>query len=166
MLALARYGHTLRFYIRPHFAKRPPVATLKLRFVPVAAARPTGSQKRPYAKWPTLGPGASTVGACRSHPRPTRRRLGTLFAGVAPWHQSVRYAQFSSQWPAASHRVSAPPAPSGCAACPVRPHGAPTYANNAQRCRASPRPPRQRRSPQQFRKLTAAERSLVRAVMP
>ena len=115
MLALARYGHTLRFYIRPHFAKRPPVATLKLRFVPVAAARPTGSQKRPYAKWPTLGPGASTVGACRSHPRPTRRRLGTLFAGVAPWHQSVRFAQcFMSVACGQSPRIS-----------PVRPHGAP-----------------------------------------
>ena len=62
----ARYGHPLRFYIRPHFVKRPPVATLKLRFVPAAAARPAGSQNRPYVKWPSLGPGASAIGACRS----------------------------------------------------------------------------------------------------
>ena len=55
MSARARYGHPLRFYIRPHFVKRPPVASLKLRLVPAAATRPTGSQNRPYAKWPKLG---------------------------------------------------------------------------------------------------------------
>ena len=55
MSARARYGHPLRFYIRPHFVKRPPVAALKLRLVPAAAARPTGLQNRPYAKWPELG---------------------------------------------------------------------------------------------------------------
>ena len=79
MLALARYGHPLRFYIRPHFAKRPPVASLKLRLVPAAATRPTGSQNRPYAKWPKLSR-FFYVSAWHC-PGATRR---VLFSGLRP----------------------------------------------------------------------------------
>lgn len=40
LLAHARYGHPLRFYIMPHCPQCPPVATLKLRLVPVTACAP------------------------------------------------------------------------------------------------------------------------------
>ena len=42
VVAHARYGHPLRFYITPHCPQCPPVAALKLRLVPVTAARPIG----------------------------------------------------------------------------------------------------------------------------
>ena len=45
----------LRVYIRPHCPQCPAVTTLKLRFVLVTAARPSGEGNRPYAKWPPLG---------------------------------------------------------------------------------------------------------------
>lgn len=54
VVALARYGHPLRFYITPHCPQCPPVAALKLRLVPVTAARPSGEGNRRYAKWPSL----------------------------------------------------------------------------------------------------------------
>ena len=74
----SRYSHTLRFYIRPHFGKCRAVVALKLHLVPVTASRPSGCQNRPYAKWPSLGTGASAARASRSLVRPTRGRLGTL----------------------------------------------------------------------------------------
>lgn len=46
----ARYGHTLRFYITPHFAKCSPVAALKLRLVSPTAARPHGFAKQALCK--------------------------------------------------------------------------------------------------------------------
>ena len=54
VVAHARYGHPLRFYITPHCPQCPPVAALKLRLVPVTAARPSGEGNRRYAKWPSL----------------------------------------------------------------------------------------------------------------
>lgn len=42
VVAHARYGHPLRFYITPHCPQCPPVAALKLRLVPVTASRPIG----------------------------------------------------------------------------------------------------------------------------
>ena len=54
VVALARYGHPLRFYITPHCPQCPPVAALKLRLVSVTAARPSGEGNRRYAKWPSL----------------------------------------------------------------------------------------------------------------
>ena len=54
VVAHARYGHPLHFYIMPHCPQCPPVAGLKLRFVPVTAARPSGKGNRRYAKWPSL----------------------------------------------------------------------------------------------------------------
>ena len=50
----ALYGHPLRFYITPHCPQYPAVAALKLRLVPVTAARPSGEGNRRYAKWPSL----------------------------------------------------------------------------------------------------------------
>ena len=64
-------GHTLRFYITPHFAKCQPVATLKLRLVAVTASRPSGFQKRRYAKCPA------------QRGRPGRRPWATV-AGTRP----------------------------------------------------------------------------------
>lgn len=54
VVAHARYGHPLRFYIRPHCPQCPPVAALKLRLVSVTAARPSGEGNRRYVKWPSL----------------------------------------------------------------------------------------------------------------
>ena len=54
VVAHARYGHPLRFYITPHCPQCPPVAALKLRLVPVTASRPSGEGNRRYAKWPSL----------------------------------------------------------------------------------------------------------------
>lgn len=54
VVARARYGHPLRFYITPHCPQCPPVAALKLRLVSVTALRPSGEGNRRYAKWPSL----------------------------------------------------------------------------------------------------------------
>ncbi len=54
VVARARYGHPLRFYITPHCPQCPSVAALKLRLVPVTASRPSGEGNRRYAKWPSL----------------------------------------------------------------------------------------------------------------
>ena len=54
VVALARYGHPLRFYITPHCPQCPPVAALKLRLVPVTASRPSCEGNRRYVKWPSL----------------------------------------------------------------------------------------------------------------
>ena len=56
---------------------------------------------------------------------------GAVFLGVCV-ALFRRCAQFSSQWPAASHHVSAPPTPSGFAACPVCPQGAPNSTSLGQ----------------------------------
>ena len=79
-------SHGAALPLRPHasllhkaaFAKLSAVATLKLRLVPPAAARPRGFANRPYAKWPTLGSGR--VSRQRS-PVATRPRAGAC----APW---------------------------------------------------------------------------------
>ena len=129
--AHARYGHPLRFYIRPHCPQCPAVTALKLRLVPVTAARPVGEGNRPYAKWPTLEavaqPSRFPVSSC-----PTRRRPVALMAVEAPWHWSVASQVFQSV-PAASHHQLAPARPTGasplrgigpCApVCPSAPHG-------------------------------------------
>ncbi len=44
-----------QYYITPHCPQCPPVATLKLRLVPVTASRPSGEGNRRYAKLPSLG---------------------------------------------------------------------------------------------------------------
>ena len=54
VVAHARYGHPLRFYITPHFRKCRAVVPLKLHLVSHTASRPSGFQNRRYAKWPSL----------------------------------------------------------------------------------------------------------------
>ena len=44
-VAFTRYGHPLRFYIRPHFVKWSPVAALKLRLVSSTAGEPSRVHK-------------------------------------------------------------------------------------------------------------------------
>lgn len=57
-----RYGHTLRFYITPHFAKCAPAAALKLRLWLPPLRALTGLQNGRYAKWPSLGFGTPAPG--------------------------------------------------------------------------------------------------------
>jgi hypothetical protein len=89
VVAFACYGHPLRFYITPHCPQCPPVAALKLRLVPVTAARPSGEGNRRYAKWPSL----ESVAQSSALPG----RLHALRAAVcAPlwlsWHRGIGQA--------------------------------------------------------------------------
>lgn len=45
MVLHPRCGHTLRFYITPHFTKYQSVVALKLHLVPGTASRPHGFMK-------------------------------------------------------------------------------------------------------------------------
>ena len=56
-VARARYAHTLRFYITPHFVKWSPVASLKLRLVSSTALRPAGFTKQALCKVACAGLG-------------------------------------------------------------------------------------------------------------
>jgi hypothetical protein len=79
VVAHARYGHPLRFYITPHCPQCPPVAALKLRLVPVTAARPSGEGNRRYAKWPSLESVAqpsALPGRCTPYAPPSARPCG------------------------------------------------------------------------------------------
>ena len=72
----ALYGHPLRFYITPHCPQYPAVAALKLRLVPVTAARPSGEGNRRYAKWPSLESVAqpsALPGRCTPYAPPSAR---------------------------------------------------------------------------------------------
>lgn len=102
-------GHTLRFYIRPHFVKWPPVGR-RLPWCRPPLRALTGPQNRPYAKcsWLERARRSSAL------PRPlrvlravTRHPLGVL----APGFQSGASRRVSGQWPAAMHLVCAPPTP-------------------------------------------------------
>ena len=89
VVAHARYGHPLRFYITPHCPQCPTVAALKLRLVPVTASRPSGEGNRRYAKWPSLESVAQ--------PSALPGRLHALRAAVcAPlwlsWHRGIGQA--------------------------------------------------------------------------
>jgi hypothetical protein len=91
-VAHARCGHPLRFYIRPHFGKCPPVTALKLRFVSPTASRPSGFPKQALCKVTFAGERSHNrqrfpVSAC-----PTRRRLHALVLVVASWHLVRRCA--------------------------------------------------------------------------
>ena len=103
-------GHPLRFYIRPHFAKWPPVAALKLRLVSSTAARPRGFTKQALCKVSFAGSGG----------------------GVAPGHQSgaARTVGVSGLRPCIlCGPPPTPPGPRRCASwaparrLPVRPQG-------------------------------------------
>jgi hypothetical protein len=95
-------------YITPHCPQCPAVAALKLRLVPVTAARPSGEGNRRYAKLPSLG----TVAQPSALPGRIRalRAASWLLCGCCGTVALVRrFAQRSGQWPAASHLVCAPP---------------------------------------------------------
>ena len=111
VVAHARYGHPLRFYITPHFGKCSPVVPLKLHLVSPTASRPHGFPKQALCKVAFAGGGRTAVGASRSHSRPTRRRLRALVVVVALWHQSGAARSVVGHWPAASHVVCAPAHP-------------------------------------------------------
>jgi hypothetical protein len=100
-----RCGHTLRFYIRPHFRKCRPVVSLKLHLVPVTASRPPGFLKRALCKvaYAPAGCGSSAgfssgasrsilvsglrpCAGCQPPPTPGPRR----FAALAPRGLPVR----------------------------------------------------------------------------
>lgn len=110
-VAFARYGHPLRFYITPHFAKCRAVVALKLHLVPHTASRPFGFTKQALCKVAFAGVGRTAVGASRSLARPTRRRLRALVGVPAPGHWSGAARCVAGQWPAASHVVCAPAHP-------------------------------------------------------
>lgn len=84
VVALARYGHPLRFYITPHCPQRPPVAALMLRLVPVTASRPCGCRGTWALVWRCAlcfgqWPAASHLVCAPTHPHGLAR-----FAGVGP----------------------------------------------------------------------------------
>ncbi len=132
VVALARYGHPLRFYITPHCPQCPPVAALKLRLVPVTASRPSGEGNRRYAKWPSL----ESVAQASALPG----RWHALRAAVCaplwlPWHLGIGQALRALFWPVAcgqlscvcpAHPVASPLSGFGPAlVCPSAPKGLP-----------------------------------------
>ena len=72
-------GHPLRFYIRPHFAKWPPVAALKLRLMSPTAARPRGFTKQALCKVSFAGAGG---GVAPGHQPGAARTVGV--SGLRP----------------------------------------------------------------------------------
>ena len=114
VVALARYGHPLRFYITPHCPQCPPVAALKLRLVPVTASRPSGEGNRRYAKWPSLESVAQ--------PSALPGRWHALRAAVcAPlwllWRCGISQALRALFWPVACGQLSC--------VCPAHPVASP-----------------------------------------
>ena len=75
----SRYGHTLRFYIRPHFRKCLAVAPLKLRLVPVTSTRPDGFPKQALCKV------ACARQRARQPPALPGRCRALCAVGCAPW---------------------------------------------------------------------------------
>ena len=112
VVAHARYGHPLRFYITPHFGKCSPVVSLKLHLVSPTASRPYGLPKQALCKVAFAGVGRTAVGASRSHPRPMRRRLRVV-VGMGIVASVRRFAHCFGQRPTAVHVVFAPAHPWG-----------------------------------------------------
>ena len=108
-VAHSRYGHPLRFYIRPHFRKCGAVVALKLHLVPHTAARPDGFPKQALCKVAFAGDGRTAVGAPRSRVHALRAAVCTPLWCACTWALVRRCALRFGQWPTASHVVSAPP---------------------------------------------------------
>jgi|GEM_PF-3334928 len=72
-----RYGHPLRFYIRPHFRKCRAVVALKLHLVPRTAARPHVFLKQALCKVAFTGGGRTAVVAPRSRVHALRAAVCT-----------------------------------------------------------------------------------------
>ncbi len=89
----SRYGHALRFYIRPHFVKWPPVAALKLRLVAPTASRPVGFTKQALCKVAFAGVRArqpsALLGRCAPYAPPPVRPSLALRSGCS----ARRFAQ-------------------------------------------------------------------------
>ena len=113
VVALARYGHPLRFYIRPHFVKWSPVAALKLRFVSPTAARPHGFTKQALCKVACAGVGRTAVGAPRSVPA---LRAAACTPWWLSWHLGISQALRAVFWSVACGQ--------SCGVCPRPPTGA------------------------------------------
>ena len=108
--ARARYGHPLRFYIRPHFGKCGAVVPLKLHLVHHTATRPHGCPKQALCKVAYAGVGRTAVGAPRSRVHALRAAVCTPLWCACTRALVRRCALRFGQWPTASHVVSAPPA--------------------------------------------------------
>ena len=131
-VARSRYGHPLRFYIRPHFRKCGAVVALKLHLVPHTAARPDGFPKQALCKVAFAGYGRTAVGAPPvAGTRPTRRRLRAL---VVCLHRGISQALRASFWSVAcgqsccvcpAHLGPRRCAALACAVCPSAPKGLP-----------------------------------------
>ena len=111
VVAHARYGHPLRFYITPHFVKWSPVATLKLRFVSSTASAPSRVHKtglmQSGLRWVRSHSRRRFPVACAPYAPPAVRPFGCRGAVASV----RRCAHCSGQWPAASHLVCAPAHP-------------------------------------------------------
>ena len=101
-------------YITPHCPQCPPVATLKLRLVPVTASRPSGEGNGPLCKIAFAGYGRTAVGASRSLARPTRRRLAPLWL---LWRCGIGQALRAAFWSVACGQSSC--------VCPAHPVASP-----------------------------------------
>ena len=98
-----RCGHTLRFYIRPHFSKCGAVVPLKLHLVPRTATRPRGFLKQALCK-------VASTPSC-----------GVLRFG----YLARRFAQVFGQWPAAIRGRQPPPTPGPRRCAALAPRGLP-----------------------------------------
>ena len=90
VVAHARYGHPLRFYITPHFGKCSPVVPLKLHLVSPTASHPHGFPKQALCK-------VAFAGERARQPSALPGRLHALRAAVcAPlwlsWHLGISQA--------------------------------------------------------------------------
>ena len=85
------FGHTLRFYIRPHCVKWSPVSRAA-PLVSSTAVAPCGFTQQALCKVAYAGAGLSAVGATRSLARPTRRRLSP-WGCAGTWSLVRRFAQ-------------------------------------------------------------------------
>jgi hypothetical protein len=149
VVAHARYGHPLRFYITPHCPQCPPVAALKLRLVPVTASRPSGEGNRRYAKWPSLESVAqpsALPGRCTPYAPPSARPCGCR--GTCGIGQALRAVCLVSGLRPVILCVPRPPCGLAaarhwpCAGLPVRPQGAPSaQRKGARRLTAAGRQP-------------------------
>jgi hypothetical protein len=106
------FGHTLRFYIRPHCVKYPPVSRAA-PLVSATASRPAGLRSRHYAKWPTL------VRACQPSALPSRfaPSVHPTAALVLCWRSGISQLLCKCFWSAASPCILCLPPPTPGLAC-------------------------------------------------
>ena len=113
-----RYGHPLRFYIRPHFTKCGAVAALKLRLVPRTAARPRGFMKQALCK--VASAPASGVHSSGFWPGASRSNVAS---GLRPSMVPAPARPLGPRRYAALARAACPSAPQGGSLSPRKRHG-------------------------------------------